>query len=201
MNVRPMLDEWQIPRIASIEALERRSFVELPVPGRVGSLFQDMDTSPTRLSIAGSLHGDEARDQFLEELRQRFREGLPVPFIADIVTATEVQYVVIEEMWFQESSARADEIEYLVILRESPPPPPSPAARIEAAIDAGLAADAESFLDSATSALDVIDTLGSVPDLGNPTPPLTSAIDGVREATSGLGEALSPLRALFGGGD
>jgi len=197
MNVRPVLGDWEIPRIASIEALERRSFVELPVPGRVGSLFQDMNTAPTRVAIAGSLYGDETRNEFLEELRGRFREGEPVTFVADIVTATEVQYVVIEELRFRENGNRPDETEYFMILRESPPPPPEPAADL----DAGLVDEAGDFLDSATGALDVIDTLGSTPDIGDPTPPLSSAIDGVTEATAGLEDTLGPLRAIFGSGD
>ena len=39
MKVKPLLGDWEIPRIESIRAAERRSLVELPVPGRVGSLF------------------------------------------------------------------------------------------------------------------------------------------------------------------
>ncbi|MBI3953189.1 MAG: hypothetical protein HY330_01605, partial [Chloroflexi bacterium] len=54
------------------------------------------------------------------------------------------------------------------------------------------------FLDTITGALDVIDTLGSVPDLGDPTPPLTGALDGVTAATQGLGDALNPLQTVFG---
>ena len=100
MNVKPMLGDWEIPRIASIQTLEHRMFVEMPVPGRVGSLFQDLNTTPTRIAISGSLYGDEARNAFLEALRGKFREGVPVTFVADIVTATEVQYVIIETLRF-----------------------------------------------------------------------------------------------------
>ena len=38
-KVKPMLGDWEVLRIASIHALEHRSWVELAVPGRVGSLF------------------------------------------------------------------------------------------------------------------------------------------------------------------
>lgn len=196
MRVKPVLGDWEIPRIASIRALEHRSFVELPVPGRVGSLFQDLNTAPTRIAIAGSLYGDEAKDEFLQELRGRFREGEPVTFVADIVTATEVQYVVIETLRFQESGTKPDQIDYFVVLRESPPPPPPPDPL--GGLDAGLLDQAGDFLDTVTGALDVIDTLGSVPDLADPTPPLTSALDGVTAATAGLDAALTPLRDIFG---
>jgi len=199
VKIKPMLGSWEIPRIASIQTLERRSFAELAVPGRVGSLFQDLNTTPTRIAISGSLYGDEARDEFLEELRGKFRDGVPVTFVADIVTATEVQYVIVEALRFQESGTKPDQSDYSFVLRESPPPPPPPNPLGE--LDAGLLDQAGGFLDTVTGALDVIGTLGSVPDLGDPTPPLTGALDGVTSATSGLDGALAPLRDIFGSED
>ena len=199
MTVKPMLGDWEIPRIASIRTLERRTFVELPVPGRVGSLFQDMNTTPTRVAIEGSLYGDEARNEFLEALRGKFREGEPVTFVADIVTATDVQYVIIDTLHFEENGVKPDQIDYFIALKESPPPPPSP--DLLGDLDAGLLDLAGDFLDSITGALDMIDMLGSVPDLGDPTPPLTSALDGVTGATDGLAEMLSPLQDVFGTAD
>jgi hypothetical protein len=110
MRVKPVLGDWEIPRIASIRTLEQRSYVELAVPGRVGSLFQDLNTVPTRVAIAGSLYGLEAQNEFLETLREKFLAGEPVTFVADILTATEVQYVLIETLDFQESSRRPDQL-------------------------------------------------------------------------------------------
>lgn len=196
MNVKPMLGDWEVPNIASIRTLERRAFVELPVPGRVGSIFQDLNSAPARIAIAGSLFGDENRDAFLEEVRGKFKEGIPVTFVADIVTATEVQHVIVETLDFRESARRPDEMHFLVVLRESPPPPPSPNPL--GALDAGLGLDALGMLDTITGALDVLDGLGSVPDLADPTPPLAGALDGVSAATAGLGDALTPLTDLFG---
>ena len=88
MKVKPVLGDWEIPSIASIETLERRAFVELPVPGREGSVFHDANTVPTRIAVVGSLHGDEPRDEFVDHVRAKFREGEPLSFVADIVTAT-----------------------------------------------------------------------------------------------------------------
>lgn len=195
MNVKPMLGDWEIPNISSIRTLERRAFVELPVPGRVGSLFQDLNSTPTRIAIAGSLFGDQNRDDFLEQVRGKFKDGAPVTFVADIVTATEVQHVIVETLDFRESAQRPDETHFLVVLCESPPPPPS--ANPLGALDAGLDLDALGMLDTITGALDVLDGLGSVPDLADPTPPLAGALDGVNAATAGLGDALTPLTGLF----
>ena len=196
MNVKPMLGDWEIPRIASIQTLEHRVFVEMPVPGRVGSLFQDLNTTPTCIAISGSLYGDEARNAFLEELRGKFREGTPVTFVADIVTATEVQYVIIETLRFAESGTQPDQLDYFMVLKESPPPPPPPAPL--GGLDTSLLDQAGGFRDAVTGALDVIDGLGSVPDIGDPTPPLQNALQGLTDATSGLDAALEPLRTIFG---
>lgn len=195
MNVKPMLGDWDIPNIASIRTLEQRAWVELPVPGRVGSLFQDLDSTPTRIALTGSLFGDERRDEFLEAVRGKFREGVPVTFVADIVTATEVQHVIVETLEFRESARRPDETYYLVVLRESPPPPP--AGNPLGAIDTSLLDEAGGFLDTITGALDVLDGLGSVPDIADPTPPISGALDGVTAATSGVGDALAPLTGIF----
>ena len=196
MNVRPVLGEWEIPRIARIESLERRSMVELPIPGRVGSLFQDLNAAPLRLAISGSLYGDEARDAFLEEVRASFQAGEPLTFVADIVTATELQYVVIDTLRFEERGTEPDQIDYLIVLRESPPPPPpgDPLADLEA----GLLDDAAGFLDSVTGALDAIDDLGSIPDLRDPTERLAGALDDVQSTVSGLASIGPDLASVFG---
>ena len=199
MRVKPVLGDWEIPRVASIKALEHRSFVELTVPGRVGSLFQDLNTTPTRIAITGSLYGDEVRDEFLEEVRGRFREGEPITFVADIVTATAVQYVIIETLTFQESGIKPDQIDFLIVITESPPPPPPPNPL--GGLDTDLLDQAGDFLDTVNSALDVIDSLGTIPDIGNPTVPLTDSLSDLTAATAHLETALTPLQDIFGTDD
>jgi hypothetical protein len=197
VRVKPVLGNWEIPRIESIRTLERRAFAEFAVPGRAGSLFQDLSTTPTRIAISGSLYGDEARDEFLEELRGKFRDGEPVTFVADIVTATEVQYVIVEALRFQENGTKPDQMDYFFVLRESPPPPPPPDPL--GALDAGLLEQAGGFLDTVTGALDAIDTLGSVPEIQDPTPPLRGTLDGVRSALEEMDGVTGALEELFGG--
>jgi hypothetical protein len=197
VKVKPVLGDWEIPRIASIRTLERRAFAEFEVPGRAGSLFQDLNAAPARIALSGSLYGDEDRDAFVEELRGKFQAGDPVTFVADILTATEVRYVIIEAMHLQENGITPDQTDYLFVLRESPPPPP-PADPL-GGLDAGLLEGAEGFLDSVTGALDVLDALGNVPNFGDPTPPLRGSIDGVKSTLDELGGTTDTLRTLFGG--
>lgn len=200
MNAKPMLGDWEIPRIASLRMLERRAFAELPVPGRSGSLLQDLASEPARVAIAGSLYGDEARTAFLEEVRAKFQQGEALTFVADIVHGTEIQYVVIDELRIEESGERPDQIDYLFVLRESPPPPPPPDPF--GGLDAGLLDQAGSFLDSVTGALDAIEgladlALNGLPSFGDPTPPLRGALDAVRSATAGLDGIVADLQEIF----
>ncbi len=193
MNVKPVLGDWEIPHIEAIQSLENRSFVELEIPGRPGSLFQDMHAAPIRIGNRGSLFGDEPRNEFLETLREQFNAGEPVTFVADITTATEVQYVVIETMQFTENAADPDQMDFFFILKESPPPPPPPDALGD--LDTGLLDEIGDFTDMITGALGAID---GIPDLSDPTAPLSDTLSGVTETISGLASISGDLDALFG---
>ena len=196
MKQKPVLDGWEIPRISTIQTVERRSMVELAVPGMTGSLYQDLNSTPARIAITGSLYSDDVRDQFLNDLRGKYKAGDPVTFVADIVTATEVQYVVIDELRMEEKAGTPDEMTYWLALRESPPPPPPPDPL--GGLDSGLLDKAQGLVDSAAGALDAITKLGSLPDLKDPTPPLKGTLDGVKSITGGLSGVGGGLKDLFG---
>ena len=198
MKVKPLLGDWEIPNIAGLETLEKRELAELEVPGRVGSLFQDLNAAPTRIAIRGSLYGDERRDEFLSKVRDQFRAGEPVTFVADILTATDVQYVLIETMQFAEAGETPDETSFLLLLRESPPPPPPPDPL--GGLDAGLLEQAGALVDSVVGALDALDALANIPDIQDPTPPLTGVVDGASAAVNGIGEVGETITNLFGSG-
>jgi hypothetical protein len=145
---------------------------------------------------SGAAYTDETRNEFLEELRGKFGEGEPVTFVADIVTATEIQYVIIETLNMAENADQADQMDYFIVLQESPPPP-APSDPL-GGIDSDLLDQADGFLDSATAALDVIDTLGSVPDLGNPVDPLSGLMDEFESTTEDLPNLLTSLTTILG---
>ncbi len=199
MSARPVLGDWEIPHVNAIYSTEERIFSEFQVPGRSGSLFQDMDREPLKLAIAGSLYGEESRDEFLQQVREKFLAGEPVTFTADILTATELQYVVIESLKFHESGTAPDETAFLIVLRESPPPPPPPDPL--GGLDTDLLDQAAGLVDSVTGALDALDALGDIPDISDPTPPLKNTLSGAAEAVGGLADVASEIGKLFGGND
>lgn len=195
MNVKPILDSWEIPRIESIRLAEHRVWVEHAIPGRQGSLYQDLGTRPAAIVISGSLAGDQVRDEFLETVRAKFQAGQPVTFTADITTATQIQYVVIEDMDFAEVAGLPDSFRYSIVLRESPPPPP-PGGLPD--VDAGLLDQALEAVGDIGDLSNLLDVVQGVPDLANPVPPLTDALSEVNAAASGLGSIADGLKGLFG---
>ena len=96
MIVRPVIGEWEVPRIERIQTLEGRRIARLPVPGLLGDIQQDLGAASLTVELSGSLHGDESRDDFLQKLRDDFRAGEPVSFAADITNASELDRVLID---------------------------------------------------------------------------------------------------------
>ncbi len=195
MNTKPVLGDWEIPRIQKMRSDQRRRIAELPVPGRAGSLLQDLNTAPTAIEIHGSLFAEE-RSDFLSSVREKFQAGEPLTFVADIAEATDLQYVVIESLIVEESSHFPDQIDYFLKLRESPPPPPPP--DLLGGIDTGLLDQAGDFIDGVTDVLDAIDALGNIPDFSDPSALLGGALDGVTGAVDQLAEIGGLIDNLFG---
>ena len=100
MAVVPVLGDWEIPRVDLMRTSEARKFAELAVPGRQGSLYQDLNAESTRIEIGGSIFANEERNEFLNTVREKFRAGEPATFVADITQATDIQFVVIDSMRF-----------------------------------------------------------------------------------------------------
>ena len=195
MSVKPMLGDWEMPHVVTMETMEQRALVEYEIPGQVGSLFQDMNSQPTTLLVNGSVFG-EIQTSFLEEVRSKYQSGEAMTFVADIVTGTQLQYAIIESLHVALNAYSPDQVDYSMLLRESPPPPPP--ADPFGGIDADMLDMAGDYLDSVTGALDALDALGSIPDIGDPTAPLASTLETVEGAMDELGSVSSAITGLFG---
>lgn len=189
MTIKPVLDKWEIKGIQEINTIENRALVEHKIPGLAGSLLQDMGEESTSIVIYGTLQGDEVRDEFLKETRKKFIAGNPVAFLADITTETDVKEVIIEDFQVTEIAGSPDQLRYLIKLKEYIPPPEPPPAITMAGIQPGIDLEAGNLIDGLTNNLSLIDeiglTLGSIPNFGNPTEPLTTALDGVENVING----------------
>lgn len=198
MTIKPMLGDWEIPRVADMVSREQRRLVEHDIPGRVGSVFHDMNSLPITLSISGSLYGTESNNEFLEEVRGKVQEGAPLTFVSDILTGTELQYVVVEKMVFQINAQNPDQLDYQILLKESPPPPPPASSGFLDDLDTSLLDEAGALVDAAGGALDALEALGNIPDFGDPSGPLEATLNEVDEIMGDLGDIATSLGDIFG---
>jgi len=198
MSVRPMLGDWAIPRVAKLQTLEKRSIAPLRIPGLPSGSYQKLPAMPTKVFVAGSVFGADPQSEFLETVREKYIAGEPLTFVSDIISGTDVQYVLIEELRIDVDARHTDLTTYQMVLTESPPPPP-PGGLLDD-IDSGLLDQAGDFLDSVSGAMDALDALGSIPDIGDPTEPLTGMLDEVEDAMGELTELTSAITDLFGAG-
>ena len=133
-----MLDTFELPNVQAIEGAEREALRQHGVAALEGDFLQDLGRSATRVELAGVLTGAEAADQ-LKTLREKYRAASPIPFVADIATATSLGQVLICELGIRELAGRPERFEYAISLveyapaappgNENPPqpaPPPSP---------------------------------------------------------------------------
>jgi len=196
MSMVPMLGDFELPRVTRLETLETRDFRELAVPGRAGSLFQDLNRQPARIVIEGSLYGEQAGLDFLSAVREKYLAGEAMTFVSDIVTGTELQYVLLQQLHVQAAASAPDQIDYALWLTESPPPPP-PGGILDG-IDTGLLDAAAGMLDTALGAIDALAALGSVPALSDPTQGLSGLLGQTGPTLGELGEVGAGLRDLLG---
>jgi len=194
--ITPTLADLQLTGAQVIRTEQQRAIVEHKIPGMAGSVLQDMGRPSAVIQVNGYLFGDSAGHN-LESLRKTFKDAKPVPFTADIMTATDIVDVMIADVDVVAVAGRPNLFQFSIVLKESPPPPPP--ANPFAAVDLGALSDAQSLFDQAVGLTDLVSNLGNIPNFSDPTPPLNSMIDGVSSATSGLTSGLASLASLFGG--
>ena len=196
MIVRPMIGDWQVPNLTAVDAVEERRVAILPVPGLRGDLQQDLGTASLAVRLTGSLHGDEARDQFLADVREKFQAGAPITFVADITTATELEEVLIVGLDVSERAASTGECTYTITLREyvEPPEPPSPFDDL----GADLLPDLEDLAAGLLDGLDLPDLLGAIPDIADPVAPVLPALDAVAAEVDAVPALLDGVRGALG---
>lgn len=198
MTTVPMLGDWEIPRIASLRTEESRKLAEHRVPGRAGSVYQDLGAAAVVIDVAGSVFSDDERTGFLDEARSRFAAAEPLTFVADILHATDIQYVLVESLVIEEVATRPGELAYRMRLRESPPPPPPGDPFGD--IDAGLLDQAAGFVEGVTDALGAVAALGDIPEFSDPSALVGGATDEAAALIDGLASVGPALQKLFGSG-
>jgi outer membrane protein OmpA-like peptidoglycan-associated protein len=117
-----MLGDIELQQVQKIEVDGDQVLVAHGVPALEGDFLQRLDRRAMQITITGVLTGPEAGEG-LKALRDKFRAAEPVPFVADIATATRLDEVLIEEMGVRELAGKPERFEYAFTLREYIPAP------------------------------------------------------------------------------
>lgn len=197
MLVRPMVGRWEVPHIEGIATRESRRLARLPVPGLSGDLHQDLGRDALEVELCGSLSGDEARDDFLKELRTQFLAGDPVDFVADIVNESELEQVLITAFDLEESADRPEEFRYRLALREYTEPPEPPGLGDDFGLDVDGLLDLDLDADLGLDLLDLAGMLADVPQIGDLLSPVEDAAASLKDTLAGAGGLLTPIEGLF----
>ena len=119
---RPMLGGVELQQVQQLQVDADQVLIQHGVPALEGDLFQGLGRRATQITLTGVLTGPEAGEG-LKTLRDKFHAAEPVPFVADLTTATRVDQVLIEEMGVRELAGKPERFEYALTLREYAPTP------------------------------------------------------------------------------
>lgn len=212
----PLLGDIALTAVQSLTHELEAGFRGIPVVGLAGEAQEQVGRGSHVIRIAGLLHGETATDD-LTSLQEAASEGEPLTFAADIVSALELQEVVISAFRAQAVAGRPREIAYEVVLTENPPlPPPAEVSGFGGLDDFGLGdlgfdtdimgdltdlaggvAGAVGDALDVVSALDALSGLGDLGDVGGMLQPLEESVDGIAEAGSRFRDAADDLGGLF----
>jgi hypothetical protein len=112
--------DGQVSELRSIRSLSvfgKRRIVELPIPGSVGNVFQDMGRKPIVISLEGELTGPNATN-VLENLNSKFELNEPVPFSTNITPLSGITEVVIDDFTVHFAAGVRLGIRYSMVLKE-----------------------------------------------------------------------------------
>ena len=120
-----MLGDTELQQVQTIDVDGDQVLLRHSIPALEGDFLQRLNRRASRIQLSGVLTGATARDD-LKILRDKYRAGDPVSFVADISTATRVGEVLIQALNVRELAGKPARFEYGFLLREYQPPPPTP---------------------------------------------------------------------------
>lgn len=184
-----------LSRIHKITTLEQADFASHRVPGLEGNIVQNMGRNSVRLRIEGIHYGSEAKEN-LEALREIYKARQEIDFLADIVGEAYFSEVIIETFEVSQQAHEPDQYSFVLTVAEYvPPPEPLSDFGLDVpGVDELIALEALDFMDL----VQLPDLLGSVPEISDPTIPLSGLIDQVKGPLESLDAIQNDINELFG---
>jgi hypothetical protein len=211
----PLLGDISLELVQTIEHELDGGFASMPIAGLDGELQQRTARPSHRIRIAGLLAGEGAADQ-LGTLQEAAATGEELTFAANIVSALDLQRIVLTGFRAAEAAGRPDRYAYELDLAESPPlPPPAVLEGFGGLDDFGLgdlgfdtdllgdlqdlAGEVAGAVDAALDAVQALEALAGLDGLSADglLGPIGSAVDNVGSAGGRFGEALGALKGAL----
>lgn len=212
----PLLGEVALTAVQRMEHRLEAGFASQNVIGLPGQVQQHLGRASHTIRIQGTLHGETYADD-LAALQTAAADAAPLTFAADIVTALELNEVVIERFYVAEAAGEYQQATYELWLREDPPlPEPAEVSGFGGLDDFGLgdlgfdtdimgdltdlAGDIAGAVEGALDAVAALDALAGLGDLGfgGELQPLEDSVARIGEAGAGFRDAIGGLGSLFG---
>lgn len=212
----PLLGDITLAAVQRVDHGLDAGFHDVAVLGLEGHAQQRSGRPSHRVGIVGVLTGDTAVDD-LAALQALAASGAETTFAADIVTALDLQQVVVTRFTATETAGTPGVVDFTLELAESPPlPPPAQLSGFGGLDDFGLgdlgfdtdmlgdladlASEVAGAVDAALDAVSALDALAGLAnfDFGGVLDPVNDVSSTISDAGSRLGDAVSALGDLFG---
>lgn len=212
----PLLGDITLTAVQRVDQFTDAGFRDVAVLGLDGHAQQRSGRPSHRVSIVGVLHGGAALTD-LAALQKLATSGTETTFAADIVTALDLQQVVITRFAAIEAAGRPGVIDIRVELAESPPLPPPAQLSGFGGLDgfglgdlgfdtdiladiADLAGEVAGAIDTALDAIDALNALAGLAnfDYGGLLEPVNGVTTAIEDVGGRLGSAVTNLSKLFG---
>ncbi len=212
----PLIGDVTLTAVQRVDQSLDAGFHDVPVLGLEGHAQQRSGRPSHRVAVQGILSGETALDD-LASLQDMAALGDETTFAADIVTALDLQQVVVTHFAASEVAGELGAISYSLELAESPPlPPPAQLSGFGGLDDFGLgdlgfdtdilgdltdlAGDIAGAVDGALAALDALDALAGLADFDfeGVLDPVNNVQSAITEVASNLGAATSALGEMLG---
>ena len=178
MKFKPMIGKYEVPGIQRIGIVDNRHLVELPVPGLGESYHHDLGSTSISLRIEGTLTGNKEKNKFLHEVRDKFKTGEPIDFVADITQSEEPEKVLISDLKITEVDGSNVTFRYSITLMQYVEPLAASDFGFDDLTDSNL--DINHETGKLFDVLRIPDLLGSIPEFKDPTPPLRAKVDRIK---------------------
>ena len=132
-RIKPMLGDVELQQVQQLNIDADQVLTEHEIPALEGNFYQQEGRRGTLIIVSGVLSGVSVKEDAVENpatglkaLREKFKAAEPLSFVSDIMSATDIDEVLIEDMEVTEIAGKPNRFEYAFTLREFTAAPSNP---------------------------------------------------------------------------